>query len=262
MTIIIIIRCDDYNHLGNPCQGSEYPILKIKQQVWFAAGPEVQKALLLLSDGGFRQYFYLCSSASRNTGRIRVSYAELAEALQRSRRSIACHFDELREKHVCVVTPGANQHCRTEVEICDDFWPYTKAGGESSPTEWSAYCAGIRSLLSKRACIQCAFTAADERFAAELFMRKVSLDEIEKAIALACCRKYAGLINGTDNEMIHRLSYFRETLKEVQDPNAHPIQADLLKQRILTAEYYERKWLARRESAAGAKSASTAPQKA
>jgi hypothetical protein len=224
----------------------ETRFMRIKQPGWLAAGREVLKALRILTDAGFRQYFYLCSNASRNTGRISISYVELAEILQRSRRSIVSHFDELREKHVCIITPGANQHCRTEVEICDEFWPYAKEGGDVVPSEWSAFCAGIRSLLSKRACIQCAFTLADERFAAELFSHRVSLHEVEQAVALACCRKYAGLLNGTDNERIRRFSYFRETLEEVRDPDAHPIQANQLEQRILTAEYYEEKWLASR----------------
>ena len=228
--------------------------MRIKQTGWFAAGPEVLNALQLLSDGGFRQYFYLCLNARRDTGRIRVSYAELAQILRRSRRSIACHFDELREKHVCIVAPGANQYSRTEVEICDEFWPYARGSAVISPSEWALYYAGIKSLLSKRACIHCAFTASDERFAAELFARRVPLDEIEKAIALACCRKYAGLLNGTHNEMIRRFSYFRGTLEEVQDPDALPIQGKQLEQRILTAEYYEEKWLAKKKSAAHAKS--------
>lgn len=235
--------------------------MKIKQLSWFSAGPEVLNALRLLSDGGFRQYFYLCTNANRKTGRIRVSYTELADSLGRSRRSIACHFDELREKHVCTVAPGANQHSRTEVEICDEFWPYTKEGLAISPSEWSRYSTGIKSLLSKRACIRCAFTPTDERFAAELFARKVSLGEIEKAIALACCRKYAGLLNGTDNEMIHRFSYFRDAIDEVRDPDAHPIQAHQLNQRVLTAEYYEEKWLASQASSAGANFASAARSK-
>lgn len=32
--------------------------MKIKQSGWFAAGAEVQNALTLLSDGGFRLYFH------------------------------------------------------------------------------------------------------------------------------------------------------------------------------------------------------------
>lgn len=236
--------------------------LKIKQQGWFAGGPEVRNALILLSDGGFRLYFYLCLNASRATGRSGVSYAELARDLARSRRSIASYFDELRDKKVCVVTCARNQHSRTEVEICDEFWPYSKERGADALSAWHSYRDSIQALLSKRACITCSFSGADERFAKELFERGVTLREIEQAIALACCRKYAGLLNGTDNEMIHRFSYFRDTLEEVQDPDAHPSQPQVLNQRILSAEYYEEKWLARQERAADANFTPAARSKA
>ena len=230
--------------------------MKIKQAGWFAAGTEVQKALTRLSDGGFRLYFHLSINANRSTGRVLIHYGDLASKLNRSRRSIATHFDELRASSVChVVSAAVNQHSRTEVEICDEFWPYTKERPAEKPSEWNSYRAAIRSMLSKRACINCAFTATDEQFAAEIFRRGVSLEQIEQAIALACCRKYAGLMNGTDNAMIRRFSYFRDTLEEVRDPDAIPIQAYQLQQRLLT--YYQEKWL-ERGGTAGAHFASAA----
>ena len=64
----------------------------------------------------------------------------------------------------------------------------------------------------------------------ELFRDEVSVDQIEQAIALACCRKYVGLLNGTDNEVIRRFSYFRDAIEEVRDPEAHPEQPALLNQ--------------------------------
>ena len=234
-------------------------LVKIKESGWFAAGREIQKALFLLSDGGFRLYIHLCLDANRSTGRVVIHYGELATKLKRSPGYIGKHFKELRTASICqVVSAGVNQHSRTEVEICDEFWPYTKERPAVRPSEWSSYRAAIRSMLSKRACIKCDFTATDEQFAAELFRRRVSLEQIEQAIALACCRKYAGLMNGTDNEMIRRFSYFRDTLEEVRDPDAHPIQPQQLKQRILTAEYYEEKWLASLDHSAGAHFASAA----
>ena len=144
------------------------------------------------------------------------------------------------------------------MEICDEFWPYTKERPADKPSEWSGYRAAIRSMLSKRACINCDFTATDEQFAAELFRDGVSLEQIAQAIALACCRKYVGLMNATDNEMIRRFSYFRDTIEEVRDPDANPKQPGLLKQRVLSAEYYEEKWLLERGGTAGAHFASAA----
>lgn len=236
--------------------------MQIKESGWFAAGGEVQKALYLLSDGGFRLYFHLCITANRRTARVFIDYGELAKKLDRSRRYISKHFNELRTSSVCQVMSAAkNQHSRTEVEICDQFWPYTKERSAHEPSEWSGYRAAIKSMLSKRACINCDFTATDEQFAAEVFRCGVSLEQIEQAIALACCRKYVGLINGTDNEMIRRFSYFRDTIKEVRDPDADPRQSGLLKQRLLSAEYYEEKWLIERGGTAGAHFASAARPK-
>ena len=232
--------------------------MRIKQSSWFAAGSEVSNALLILSDGGFRLYFYLCLNSSRATGRIRVNYSELARELSRSRRSIASYFDELRDKGVCVLTGAANQHSRTEVEICDQFWPYSKEQTEGTISAWDSYREGIQALLSKRACIRCSFSGADERFAKGLFTRDVSLKQIEQAIALACCRKYVGLLNGTDQDMIHRFCYFRDAIEEVLDPEAHPSQPALLNQRMQSAEYYEEKWIAQQGRAAGANVTSAA----
>jgi len=228
--------------------------MKIKQSSWFAASGEVQKALFLLSDGGFRLYFQLCLDADRRTGRVFLDYGELATKLKRSRGYIGKHFNELRTLSVCqVLSLAGNQHTHTVVEISDEFWPYSKEPQTENQSVWGNYRARIQALLSKRACIKCNFSATDEQFAAELFWSGVSLDQIERAIALACCRKYAGLLNGTDNEMIRRLSYFRDTLMEVQDPEA--IHADLLQQRLLSVEHYEKRWLISMNNGADTRSA-------
>lgn len=236
------------------------PKLQIKNSGWFPAGDEVQKALAVLSDGAFRAYMYLAMMADRRRGSVTATYSELATGLKRSRRSISTYMGELTDRGICRVDAAPNQHGRNRIEICDEFWPYTKEAARIASSDWDSYCAGIRSLLSKRACIQCEFAATDERFAAELFAQKVSLEELEKAIALACCRKYAGLINGTDNEVIRRLSYFRDSIIEVRDPNAHPIQAQQLNQRVQTAVYLEQKWLAKQKLSADANFASAPRQ--
>jgi hypothetical protein len=52
------------------------------------------------------------------------------------------------------------------------------------------------------------------------------------------------------------LSYFRDSIEEVRDPDAHPIQAQLPSQRIQTVQYLEEKWLAMHDQAADARNAS------
>lgn len=235
--------------------------MQIKEGNWFAAGPEVQRAFRLLSDGAFRLYFYLASNAGRSTGAFSGRYKDIAIQVDRSPRSIVIWVDELKKNGVCEIRPGANQHSVTEFLIADEFWPYTREGaiGKSAPLD--SYIQGVRSMLSARACIRCTFTEGDREFAADLFAQGVSLEQIKRAIALACCRKYVGLLNGTDKRLIRHFSYFRDAIEEVRNPNAHPIQAQQLDQRIMTAEYYERKWLASSASLAGADFASASRPK-
>jgi hypothetical protein len=45
----------------------------------------------------------------------------------------------------------------------------------------------------------------------------VSLEQIQRAIALGCYRKYVSLLNGSDNEPINSLAYFRELIEEAED---------------------------------------------
>jgi hypothetical protein len=232
--------------------------MKIKHSNWFAAGPEVQSALSLLSDGAFRLFFYVCLNASRRTGRLAMSYCDLANRLGRSRRSIASHFDELRRQGICRIHPAANQHQHTEIEVCDEFWPYTKANSSNQSSESAQYVAHIKAFLVKRACARPTFTAAEERTIANLLARQVSLERIERAIALGCCRKYVSLLNGTDSGPIFSIAYFRDVIEEVQDPD---VPSGYWNYIMPEMEHLEKKWIEKRDKAAGATSTSAAGSK-
>jgi hypothetical protein len=227
--------------------------MEIKNSNWFAAGAEVQRALLSLSDGAFRLYFYLCLNASRGTGRISVSYADLAHTLERSRRSISSHFEELRHHGICVIKPAVNQHHCTEIEIADEFWSYTKASTGIQPSAGEEYLARIKSFLSARACIRCAFTAADQKFAANLLASEVTPDQIERAIALGCCRRYISLLNGTASDPIFSFLYFRDVIEEVRDPE---LPAGYWSYIMPELVHLEKKWRAKHIQVADAEVAS------
>jgi hypothetical protein len=216
--------------------------MEIKHSNWFAAGTEVQQALLSLSDGAFRLYFYLCLNASRRTGRISVSYADLAHTLERSRRSISSHFAELRHRGICVIQPAVNQHHSTEIEIADEFWAYTKANTDGQTSKGGEYFIRIKSFLAARSCVQCTFAVADQKFAGELLASEVTLDQIERAIALGCCRRYISLLNGTANDPIFSLLYFRDVIEEVGDPE---LPAGYWSYIMPELEHLERKWHAK-----------------
>ncbi|QHN03481.1 hypothetical protein FTO74_08960 [Granulicella sp. WH15] len=232
--------------------------MEIKNSNWFAAGPEIQKALLLLSDGAFRLYFYICLNASRKTGRISISYLDLATRLGRSRRSIASHFNELRQQGICRMNPAVNQHHRTEIEVCDEFWPYTRANSSIGRAENEQYLTHIKAFLAKRACVRSDFEAAEEGVIANFIAQQIPLRQIERAIALGCCRKYVSLLNGTDSGPIFSIAYFREVIEEVCDPE---IPSGYWSYVMPELENLERKWLTKQKETADAKHAIAAEQK-
>ena len=216
--------------------------MKIKSSAWFAAGQEVERALLLLSDGAFRLYFYLCLNANRSAGLLAVSYSDLAIALGRSRRSIAAYADELRRNGICKVHPAANQHQRSEIEICDDFWPYIKKGTNADRSPLEGDITQIQLFLSERACVRCSFTAADRKVATDLLERNVPLEQIERAVALGCSRKYVSMLNGTDSGFILSFSYFRDLIEEAGDGKTPAGYWDYLKHQL---KHLETRWIAK-----------------
>lgn len=127
------------------------------------------------------------------------------------------HIEELRGRGVCRIDPAVNQHRCTEIEICDEFWPYTKTDITGASAKNEQYWAQIRYWLSERACVRSSFTAAEQRFASQLESRQVSLQQIKRAFALGCSRKYVSLLNGTDTGPILSLFYFKDLIEEVRD---------------------------------------------
>jgi hypothetical protein len=187
--------------------------MHIKGKTWFAAGPEVERALPLLSDGAFRLYFYLCLNASRSTGVISVRYKDVAQALQRSPRSIVTYFDELRDRGVCRVAPGANQHKCSEIEICPEFWPYVKDAKDEDLLQ-TQYVKRVQEHLAAHACVQCSFSEVDRVYAAQLMTSGISIEQVEHGIMLGCARKYVSLLNGNDSGPIRTFAYFRDLILE------------------------------------------------
>ena len=222
----------------------------IKQSNWFAAGQEVQRALLSLSDGAFRVYLYICLNASRKTGRISLSYSSLAQTLGRSRRSIASHMDELRKLGICHIDPAVNQHHSTEIEVCDCYWPYTKPDRAVEASEFQRYLQQIKKFVARRSCIRSTATAADERFVGDLFARQVPIQQIERAIALGCCRKYVSLLNGTNSGPIFSLVYFGDVIEEVCDPE---MPAGYWAYIMPELVHLEEKWIAQSKGSADAR---------
>ena len=184
---------------------------------WFAAGREVARAIALLSDGAFKVYMYVCLTADRSTGRMKIVHADIATALKKSRRSVVTYLEELREHQICSIEGARNQHAAGHIEVCDPFWPYVKYRGDQDRDKTlGSYVEAIRQLLAARKCVKPVFNPVDEKLAAQLFREHVELKQIEHGVLLACARRYVAQLNGTAVGLISGLRYFSAAIQEVR----------------------------------------------
>ena len=197
------------------------PRLRLKRSHgWFAAGQEVATALPLLSDAAFKLYVFLCLNVDRHSARMVWEPLELANLLQRDRQDVTDALEELCRREVCMRHPDADGRRaldRLSVEICDRFWPYEKSPAEEFGIDQNRYVQQVRQMLVRPACVRVHFSAADERLAAILYRRGVTLVHLQRAIWLGCARKYVALLNAPENAdmLITSLSYFSALVEEV-----------------------------------------------
>ncbi len=193
--------------------------MKIKQERgWFPAGDEMLRAFNILSDGAFRLYFYVCLHASRTSATYVSSQALLAKSVHRSKGSTGKYIEEMRAAGVLDVNRARNQHEESAMKICERFWPYVYSDGADLPTEQVTFLQGISQLLHERACVKSRFSNADNDYAIELYARGISLLQIERAVHLACFRKYSSLLSQTTKDLIVSFLYFQDVIDEVTDP--------------------------------------------
>jgi hypothetical protein len=183
---------------------------------WFAAGREFAQAIPLLSDGAFKLYVHACLMANRHTGCLDATVDELARAMTRAPTAVVMNLDELEARGVCRVT--RNGRSQLVLEIRDRFWPYQKQQMPGRAPELEAeFVQKVRNLFLAPACVQASFSAADEKIAAGLHRRGVSLEQITRAILLGCARKYVAMINAGVRAPITSLQYFSDIVEEVSE---------------------------------------------
>jgi len=206
--------------------------MKIKQSSgWFAASGCLLEAAFLLSDGAFKMFVYICLTANRATGRLRVAQGELARALGKSRGSIGSYLDELSQKGACLVRPAPNQHQTGEIEVADAFWPYYKQSEQTTDAE-RHYLDQIRRWLLQYPIVRSSFGAADRKLAGELFRKGIALEQIEKVLLLGVSRKYIAALNSTAPAPIYSLSYFAVLLEEVAQTEVADSYWEYLRRRV------------------------------
>jgi len=189
---------------------------------WFAAGHQMAQALLLLSDGAFKLFVYVCLNADRTSGQMPLRQAELARRLGKSRRSITTYLEELGDRGVGHLRPAANQHQTGRIEIADAFWPYQRLAPPAADPQQSRYIEQVRTLFLSQPCVQSAFGPADQKLAASWYRQDVPLETIERAYLLGCTRKYVALWNHPEGTPIASLSYFANLLEEVAQGQVSP----------------------------------------
>jgi hypothetical protein len=222
------------------------PRLRLKRSTgWFAAGEEMATALPLLSDAAFKLYVFLCLNVNRHSARMVWEPMELANLLQRDRQSVTDALEELCRREVCIRHPDADGRIaldRLSVEICDRFWPYEKPPVEAFGIDQNRYVQQARQMLSVPACVRVRFSAADERLAAILYRRGVTLVHLQRAIWLGCARKYAALLNAPEQAdmLITSLRYFSELVEEVAETS---VGEDYWKHMQHKVGQLERMWL-------------------
>ena len=191
------------------------PRLILKQPTgWFAAGREFAQALTLLSDGAFKLYVYACLRADRHTGCLRATVDELARATTRAPTTITMNMKELEEQAVCCVVK--EESAMFMLEIRDRFWPYQRQPPPGRSGAEVEFMQKVRELFLTPACVEASFSGADEKMAAGLHRRGVSLQQVARAILLGCARKYVAMINARVRTPITSLQYFADIVEEVE----------------------------------------------
>jgi hypothetical protein len=181
---------------------------------WFAAGREIQHALIVLSDPAFKLFLWLCLNAERSRGSLIAPIPELASALHKTEPEIQTALDELFQKCVCYSTDDGM------IEIADRFWPYHRNPKPSATKDLALYIAHVKHCFLERRCVQSAFTPADEKLAARLHSEGVSIVDVERAILLGSLRKSVTLQDHLRGTPVTTLHYFTSLFDEVlQNPS-------------------------------------------
>lgn len=208
---------------------------------WFAAGVEVQQALEVLSDPGFKLFIYICLNARRDTGVLHTTQTELAQNLKKSHGTIRKCLREMETAGICQNRFGHSPARQGTVQITHSYWPY-ETGEALSPSDDAAgnFVSEVRKMLAERACVRRSFCTGDEVLARQWFDRGVPLERIGQAILLGCGRKYVAWRNNQAHGPISSLRYFEPILDEIEQQKIDPDYWGFLRFRI---QRHEKLWI-------------------
>lgn len=205
---------------------------------WFAAGAEVQNAMALLSDGAFKLFVYLCLNARRDSGILEASQADLARGLKKTTSTIRRSLGEMEAAGILSHTRFSH-HPRGHgvIRIAETFWPYQTLEQETTvDPATDTFVSEVRKMLQARACVQTAFSVADEILARQWLARGITLERIEQAILMGCVRKYVSWRNNPAQAPIASLHYFEPVLEEIDCQKITPDYWDYVRDRLQRME--------------------------
>jgi hypothetical protein len=202
------------------------------------------QAFAVLSDGAFRVYFHFCSTAALETRKHYCTYDSLASSIGRSKRSIPKYLAEMQTKGVCLVSPAANQHGKTEIEICEQYWPFEKTASDS-PNDRD-FVERVRALLLERACVTTQFQIHEQNLANSFRLQGISLSLLERAIHLGCARRYLHLLTNESRARISSFFYFKNVISEVMRATVSDDYWEYVRQKLLV---FEERWESRQNDA-------------
>ena len=217
------------------------PLLKLKtSKGWFAAGSEIEQALMLLPDGAFKTFVYICLNARRDTGTLETSANALAKDLAKASGTVRSHLRQLEAAGVCHCQMTQNPHVQGVIEIAEAFWPYDRGQEKSGETEETTYIDDVKNRFLERACVRSSFSVSDTRLVREWYAQGIPLDKIEQTIMLGCIRKYTSWRNGQNSAPIASLRYFESILEEVTSQTVAQEYWEYVRSRLIRLE---RLWL-------------------
>jgi hypothetical protein len=203
---------------------------------WFAAGAAVGQALMLLSDGAFKVFVYLCLNAPRDTGILHTTQTALARELKKAHGTIRKYLHEIEAAGICRIHFGNSPVAQGTVEITEAYWPYQRGGVQAVTDAADSFVSQVRRLLQERACVRPSFSTADDVLARKWFSEGIPLDRIRQAILLGCARKYSSWRNNQGHGPIASLRYFENILEEIRERNIPAEYCDYLGFRIQRIE--------------------------
>jgi hypothetical protein len=204
---------------------------------WFAAGTEVSQAMMILSDGAFKLFLYICLNARRDTGVLHTTQTELARSLTKAPGTIRRCLSEMEKAGISQNRFGHNPTGQGTVQITEPYWPYRRGETQTAAAEAAdPYVAEIRKMLDARACVRPLFSTADEILARDWFKRGISLERIQQAILMGCGRKYISWRNNQTHAPISSLKYFESILNEIDRQTISPDYWDHIRFRLQRVE--------------------------